>query len=106
MAVPATKRPGAVTSDTGLKDSPVPNVTRATLTLKRRTLQPSAKPAPVPEAPYLERVFFVWAPDGLRPKKRHATAEAARAEAARLRAIAPEREFWVYEAHRVEGGAP
>jgi hypothetical protein len=75
---------------------------RPTLTLKRSAPKPSAKPPPV-LAPSIERFFFVWAPDGMRPKKRHPTAEAAQAEAARLRAIAPERQFLVYEARCFEG---
>jgi hypothetical protein len=77
---------------------------RSTLTLKRSAPQPSAKPASVP-APSIERFFFVWCPDALRPKKRHATAEAAQAEAARLQAIAAERQFLVYEARLLKGAA-
>jgi hypothetical protein len=79
------------------------NLTRPVLSLKRCTPKPSAESAPDP-APSLSRFYFVWAPDGQRPKKRHATAEVAHAEAARLRAIAPGRQFLVYEAHRLEGG--
>jgi hypothetical protein len=93
-----------VTSDTGLKASQMTTVPRTTLTLKRCTPKPSAKPAPVPTPP-LSRFYFVWAPDGQRPKKRHATAEAAHTEAARLRGIAPERQFLVYEARLLEGAS-
>jgi hypothetical protein len=77
-------------------------VPRTTLTLKRSARQPSAKPAPVP-APSVSRFYFVWARDGQRPKKRHARAEEAHAEAARLHGVAPERQFLVYEARRLEG---
>jgi hypothetical protein len=75
------------------------NLPRPTLSLKR--------PAPEADAtsPPIRQFFFVWALDGQRPKKRHATAEAAHAEAARLRGIAPKRQFLVYEAHLL-GGAP
>ena len=84
-------------------------VHRATLSLKRPGLDnsnqsgtqpPPTAQAPVPEPP-IERFWFVWATDALRPKKRHASAEAAHAEAQRLRSIAPEREFRVYEAREV-----
>jgi hypothetical protein len=77
------------------------NLSRPILSLKRASPLSSAKPAPVP-APALSRFYFVWAPDGQRPKRRHASAEAAHAEAARLRGIAPERRFHVFEAHRID----
>ena len=89
------------------------NLSRTTLTLKRSPPTSSAKPAqitpprPITE-PLLGRFWFVWSPQAVRPKKRHATAEAAQTEAARLRGIAPERQFLVYEARRIDfnGGAP
>jgi hypothetical protein len=79
-------------------------LSRPTLSLKRSatTVRATSQRTMVASL-QLVRFFFVWAPDGQRPKKRHATAEAAHTEAARLRTIAPERQFLVYEARRLDG---
>jgi len=74
------------------------NVARPVLSLKRSepALRPSALPEPLPD-----HFWFIWCPTQQRPKKRHASVELALAEAARLRHVAPEREFRVYEAREV-----
>lgn len=46
--------------------------------------------------------WFVWAPDALRPSKQYSSLSAALADAEKLRALHPEREFLVYEARQVE----
>jgi hypothetical protein len=67
---------------------------RPTLTLRRpREPEPVQEPGPA--------FWFIWAPDGRRPKKRHATLEAAQHEAARLRALMPKRVFPVFEARLI-----
>jgi hypothetical protein len=85
----------------------MPTISRPILRLKVHTSEPSAKPAQLakpsqPPEPLLEKFYFVWARDGMRPKRRHASAESAHAEAIRLCGIAPERQFLVYEARLLE----
>lgn len=66
---------------------------RPTLTLKKAVQQPTTQPT-------LERFWFVWERSALRPSKRHASVDTARAEAERLRQTYG-KEFAVYEAKRV-----
>jgi hypothetical protein len=72
---------------------------------KQRALTPSRaaylarRAEPKPKAEF----WFVWSPQELRPKNRHRSHESASVEAARLRAVAPHREFIVYHAVAVEG---
>ena len=76
-------------------------MSRPTLGLKKPP--PTApRPADVP----VEAFFFVWAPDANRPRVRHPTREAAEAEAARLRAVNPAREFLVYAATLIDEKEP
>ncbi len=84
------------------------SILRNTLSLKRAepakvTAPVHAPPPRVPEA-LLAHFWFVWCPDGMRPKKRHASLELAQAEAQRLSASAPGRQFIVYEARQTRGG--
>ena len=70
------------------------------LTLRRpETVKTIPAPDPVVNA---ARFWFIWQPNGYRPKKRHATLEAALAEAARLSTANHRIEFRVYEAQLVE----
>lgn len=81
------------------------NLTRETLTVKSRQTKPAVPPA-TPTAPLLlTRFWFVWAPDALRPKRRHASLGDALTEARRLRGIAPERRFIVYKAIAIDEAA-
>ncbi len=68
------------------------------LTLKSKT----AKPAPAAPTPAPTVSQFIWAPTEFRPKRRHSTLESAQQEAARLRALAPGKEFIVYKAELVQ----
>lgn len=74
-------------------------LSRPKLTLKRPMPGSSATSTTAQEALARARFWFVWCPTASRPKKRHASAEAAYAEATRLRGIDPDREFLVFEAH-------
>ena len=69
--------------------------------LSTPTPVPTPKPVPPASDGSRERFWFVWAPTEQRPKRRHPTFESARAEAARLAALAPHKEFLVYEATRL-----
>lgn len=55
-------------------------------------------PQPKPKPPDINRFYFVWSPERSRPRYRHATSEAALAEAARLTAQHPGVPFIAYEA--------
>lgn len=69
-------------------------------------MKPPASPAPpaaVPPANVpVERFHFVWSPNRRRPRQRHATREAASAEAARLANLTPGTLFCVYSAVAIE----
>jgi len=61
---------------------------------------------PIPHIPLpaldVEAFWFIWSPTEFRPKCRHSALEAAQREAERLREIAPDKEFDIYRAERVE----
>lgn len=79
-------------------DAPVKPPQQRALTPSRAAyLANRAEPKPKAE------FWFVWSPQEVRPKKRHRSHESATVEAARLRGIAPDREFIVYHAVAVEG---
>jgi hypothetical protein len=61
-------------------------------------LTPTAPTSPPPGDVPRERFWFVWSPTERAPHRRHPTIESARSEAARLRALAPAKEFLVYSA--------
>ena len=46
--------------------------------------------------------WFIWSPAELAPKRRHPSLESALTEQARLRGLAPDREFTIYRAVAVE----
>lgn len=50
----------------------------------------------------LEAFYIVWARSVGKPKRRHATIEAAQAEAARLRELNPDTEYLVYACTMVQ----
>jgi hypothetical protein len=56
------------------------------------------RPRAAPPIPVLDEFWFVWAPDGVRPKRRHASLESVQAEVQRLREIEPNRQFFIYRA--------
>jgi hypothetical protein len=106
MAVPENEKPGALQERHRLWNHDMVTLSRPVISLKRAApANPAARLSPlVPQMPepLLTMFWFVWAVDGQRPKKRHATLELAMAEAHRLRSIAPDRVFFVYSAVRVE----
>jgi len=65
----------------------------------------TASPKPRVESkqlPWDQPFFFVWSPSEHRPKRRHSTLESAAAEAARLSALYPDKEFFAFRAERVQ----
>jgi hypothetical protein len=53
------------------------------------------------DSPLFDHFFLISESDVTRPKRRHSTPKLARAEAERLKLLAPERRFLVYEGRRV-----
>jgi hypothetical protein len=85
-------------------------VSRQILTLRGAGAPLAAAPVPTPTSPSAdvprERFWLVWCPAERAPHRRHPTLESARTEAARLGALAPHKEFLVYEATRVASDPP